>query len=270
MINYNGKITQPKLVHSLNRAFKYADALFETLKVTNLKIQFSEDHYFRLMASMRMLRMEIPMHFNLEFFESEILKTLKENNLTTARVRLTVYRKGEGLYLPKENDVNYVIEVSNLPIFKNTFYEVDLYKDFYVTTDLLATLKTTSKQINILASIYASENNLDNCILLNTNKYVSEFINGNFFMVKDKVVKTPSLNQGCVKGIIRKKVIELLKRHPEFTIEETQISPFEIQKADELFLTNAIVGILPINKYRKKEFSVETTHRLQEMLQDLV
>lgn len=272
MINYNGQIIKltSKIIPPLNRAFKYADALFETIKVINNKIVFSEDHYFRLMASMRMLRMEIPMHFTLEFFEAEIKKTLQENNLTTARVRATVYREGEGLYLPTSNNISFIIEVANLSVIKKSSYKVDLYKDFYVATDTLFTLKTTSKQINVLASIYALENKLNNCILLNTNKYVAEFINGNFFLIKDKLVKTPALNQGCIKGIVRKKIIELLKKHPEFTIEETKISPFEMQKADEIFLTNAITGIQPITTYRKKEFGTETSERLQEMLIDLV
>ena len=69
-----------------------------------------EDHYFRLMASMRMLRMEIPMSFTLEFFENELINTVKQNNLENARVRFTVFRKEGGLYNPTTNGISYLIE----------------------------------------------------------------------------------------------------------------------------------------------------------------
>jgi branched-chain amino acid aminotransferase len=70
MINFNGNIVSVEN-NSLytNRGFLYGDAVFETLKIVDKKILFWEDHYFRLMASMRIIRMEIPMHFTLEFFE---------------------------------------------------------------------------------------------------------------------------------------------------------------------------------------------------------
>ena len=76
MININGKLLfeQNIKLSTENRGFKYGDAIFETIKVSNNRIIFWEDHYFRLMASMRMLRMKIPMEFTLEFLQKEILK----------------------------------------------------------------------------------------------------------------------------------------------------------------------------------------------------
>ncbi len=102
--------------------------------------------------------------------------------------------------------------------------------------------------LNTLASIFADENDLDNCILLNEKKGVVEVTNGNIFVVKGNVVKTPALTEGCIKGIVRIKVIEILFKNKDFTIEETSISPFEIQKADEVFITNAIIGVQPVTE----------------------
>ena len=78
MINFNGALIDPENIKlsSENRGFKYGDAIFESVKVMHKKVVFWEDHYFRLMASMRMLRMKIPMEFTLEFLEQEILKTV--------------------------------------------------------------------------------------------------------------------------------------------------------------------------------------------------
>jgi len=262
MINFNGKILGNESVISVeNRGFSYGDALFETIKVSLGKLLFWEDHYFRLMASMRIMRMEIPMNFTMEFLEAQIIETLSVNQLldVSSRVKLFVYRINGGLYLPESNDVNFVITAKQIEndfyLLNVDFFEIDLFKDYYITPSLLSTLKTNNKAINVIGSIFAKENKLDNCLLLNTNKNVVEALNGNIFIVKDNYIKTPPLKDGCLKGVMRKQIIEILELTPEFKIEEDSISPFELLKADEIFLTNVITGIQPVSKYRKKIFT---------------
>ncbi|WP_298883293.1 aminotransferase class IV [uncultured Polaribacter sp.] len=265
MINFNGSLTNPEniKISSENRAFKYGDAIFETVKVMNKKVVFWEDHYFRLMASMRMLRMKIPIEFTLEFLEQEILKTVAvQNDLPSYRVRLNVFRKDGGLYTPKTNKIDYTIEVKENTFKTKENYSLDLYKDFYNYSGLLSTIKTNNRMLNTLASIFAEENDLDNCILLNEKKGVVEVTNGNIFIIKGSVIKTPALEEGCIKGVIRKKVISILSKNKEYTIEETSISPFEIQKADEVFITNSIMGVQPVTSYKKKTFKTEFGNKI--------
>jgi branched-chain amino acid aminotransferase len=269
MINHNSKLVsknQP-ILSNQNRGFKYGDGVFETLKIVNSNIVFFEAHYFRLMASMRMLRMEIPQNFTLEYLESEILKTTNANNLdTSARVRLTVYRKDGGLYNPTSNEIDFLIEVSELVVIRKDVYKVELYKDFHVYSGLLSTLKTTNRILNVVASIFTSENEYDTCLFLNEKKQLVEAIHGNIFLVFDTKIVTPSIKEGCIKGIIRKKIIELLQKHSDFTVEEREISPFELQKADELFITNSIIDIQQVTNYRKKVYRTETSLRILELL----
>ena len=269
MINHNGNIktNSVSLLDFTNRGFNYGDALFETVRMSNGKLLFWEDHYFRLMASMRIMRMEIPMTFNLEFFEDEINKLLDSNSsLVSARVKIIIYRKGNGLYKPELNDIEYLISIKSL---ENSIYElssasylIDLYKDNFVSPSILSTIKTNNKAINVLGSIYAKENGYDNCLLLNTNKNVIEALNSNLFIVKDKTIKTPPLSDGCLKGVMRKQIIDILKVIPEYEIIESSISPFELQKADEMFLTNVITGIQPVTNYRKKKYSSSIAQEL--------
>ncbi|MCB0373080.1 MAG: aminotransferase class IV [Muricauda sp.] len=270
MVNYNGNFFSGEatiLTHD-NRGLKYGDALFETLRCVNDTLFFWEDHYFRLMASMRILRMEIPMEFTLEFLEEEIKKTVSQNSgLGDAlRVRLTIFRNPGGMYNPTTNDISYLIEVSPLKspfyLVSDEPYEVELFKDFYVNKDMLSNLKTTNKILNVVASVYADENGYDNCLLVNSDKNVVEAINGNLFLVKGTQVKTPPLNDGCLDGIIRKKLVEIIGATEGLELVEESISPFELQKADELFLTNSIVGIQSIGKYRKKEFGNDVAKSL--------
>lgn len=272
MVNFNGiMIDKSKaMLNANNRVFNYGDGLFETIKIVNSKIYFLEDHYFRLMASMRMLRMEIPLNFTMEFFESELLKTATENKLESARVRLTVFRKDGGLYNPISNQIDYLIVASPLHILVKENYCVDLFKDYYLNSDILSTLKTTNKITNVLASIYASENGFDNCILVNERKQVVEAINGNIFVVKGNTIKTPSITEGCIKGITRKKIIELVSKSEDYLIEETEISPFDLQKADEIFITNVIVGIQPITQYKKATFNTKVSKELTLALNKLI
>lgn len=262
-INHNGffQASDADVISVENRAFKYGDAVFDTLKYTNQKLLFWEEHYLRLMAGMRILRMEIPLSFTLEFLEDEIIKTLEINDLknSSARVRVTVFRHKGGLYAPQTNDVDYIIEVQKLtsPFYElnENPYEVELFKDFYIQADLLANVKHTNKLINIVGSVFAQENDYQNCILLNNSKNIAGALNGNLFLVMGNTLKTPPLTDGCLNGITRKILLKMLSKVSDFEVVETSISPFELQKADELFITNSIVGIQPVTKYRKKEYA---------------
>lgn len=276
MINFNGNIV-PSDNNLLvdNRAFLYGDGVFETLKIVDNKILFFEDHYFRLMSSMRIVRMEIPMNFTMEYLEEQVLSLVRNNNIqSSARVRITVYRNNGGYYLPKDKTVSFLINAVALesPIYKiekNT-YEVDLYKDFYVTKQLLSSIKSTNKIINITGSVFAEENGLENCLLLNDGKNVIEALNGNIFMLLGNKLVTPPVSEGCLNGVMRKQVLALARKIESLEVVEEPISPFDLQRASELFITNVITGIQPISKYRKKDFESKLANELLVKLNTLV
>ncbi|MDI6034606.1 aminotransferase class IV [Flavobacterium sp. LB2P84] len=276
MINFNGTIvSEDANILTQNRAFLYGDAVFETVKILNNKILFLEDHYFRLMSSMRVVRMEIPMNFTMEYLEEQILSLVAKNQMVnSSRARITVYRNEGGYYLPQNNTVSFLIhaialENTSYSIEKKQ-YEVDLYKDFYITKQLLSSIKTTNKIINVTGSIFANENGLDNCLLLNDSKNVVEALQGNIFMLLGNKLITPPVSEGCLNGVMRKQILSLAKRIENLEVVEEVISPFDLQKADELFITNVIKGIQPITQYRKKVFttaiSVQLTEKLNEMI----
>ncbi|SHN04337.1 aminotransferase class IV [Flavobacterium xinjiangense] len=276
MINFNGTIvSQDANILKQNRAFLYGDAVFETVKIISNKILFLEDHYFRLMSSMRVIRMEIPMNFTMEYFEEQILSLVGNNSLSdSSRARITVYRNDGGYYLPNDNSVSFLIHavaLENVSYFiEKKEYEVDLYKDFYVTKQLLSSIKTTNKIINITGSIYARENGLDNCVLLNDSKNVVEVLQGNIFMLIGNRLITPPVSEGCLNGVMRKQILGLAKKIDHLKVVEEAISPFDLQKADELFITNVIKGIQPITKYRKKTFTTNVANQLVQMLNEMI
>ncbi len=276
MINYNGEIlNSDTTLSNSNRAFLYGDGVFETLKIVNNKILFLEDHYFRLMASMRIVRMQIPATFTMEFLENEILTLVNKLEIKdSTRIRFTVFRNDGGFYLPKTRSVSYIIQASALDIkeyqFSNESYEVDLYKDFFISKQLLSTIKTTNKMIHITGSIFADENGFQNCLLLNNEKNIVEALNGNLFMLLQNKLITPPISEGCLNGIMRKQIIQIAKKIQNIEVVEEIISPFDLQKADELFITNVISGVQSITKYRKKEFKNNLAKELLEKLNELI
>lgn len=277
MINYNGNLTENTNISvEQNRGFLYGDAVFETLKVVDGKILFAEDHYFRLMASMRIVRMEIPMYFTMEYMEEQVKNLAVALNISSScRARLTFFRKSGGFYLPTTNDSEFIITAEALPeplysFTENSIYEVDLFKDFYVTKQLLSTIKSTNKMVQITGSIYAHENGLDNCLLINDEKNVIEALQGNVFLLKDKKLVTPPVTDGCLNGIMRKQVLAIARKTEGLEVSEESISPFELQKADEIFITNVIKGIQPITKYRKKEYGNTLASELTKKLNVLI
>ncbi len=270
MINFNTIIENQENNLASNRAFLYADALFDTLVFKNNEIIFSEAHYFRLLASMRQLRMEIPHYFTQEFWEKEILKTIQSNKLDDTRVRTTIFRESDGLYTPKKNTIQFVIQTSPLNYITKQKYSLGIYKDNYLNTSSLNTIKTTNRIQNVLASIYAKENEFDTCILLNHKKQIAEVIHANIFIVFGTQIKTPALTEGCINGIVRNKVIDLITKIPDLNVVEGEISPYELQQATEVFITNSVIGIQPVTHYKKKVYDKKVAELLQERLQSLI
>jgi branched-chain amino acid aminotransferase len=107
-------------------------------------------------------------------------------------------------------------------------------------------------------------------LLLNDSKNVVEAIQGNVFMIVGNKLITPPVSEGCLNGVMRKQILEIAKKIASLEVVEEVISPFDLQKADELFVTNVIKGIQPITKYRKKDFDVVIAKVLLEKLNSIV
>jgi branched-chain amino acid aminotransferase len=270
MINLNGTLVPAgdACIPIDNRGLYYGDSVFETIRCYQGKPLFFEDHYFRLMSGMRILRMDIPQSFTPEYLEEQIVQIAHTNKSVHQRVRLTVWRDAAGYYTPHSNNVGYSMTVNAL---ENSYIDkpipdVELFKDYYVQKNLLGTIKAANKHIHILAGIYGKENGFDDMLLLNEDKNVTEAIAGNIFLRDGNVIKTPPTSDGCLNGIMRNKVVEQLKKMANYNVVEESISPFELQRADELFITNVIHGLQSVKQYRKKSFVSDAAIELRSLL----
>ena len=270
MINFNGIITDQSDQLINNRAFLYGDSVFETLRIIDNKIVFWEDHYFRLMSSMRIIRLDIPDNYTPDFLQKNILKLHKMVSKNGhSRIRINVFRFSEGKYTPDNNKSSFMISCNEIssPEFKinNGKYVVDLYKDYYLDNQLISSIKTNNKIINVVASIYAKENGLNNCVLLNKDKMVAEFINSNIFIIKNDQIFTPTIKSGCLNGVLRKNLINILKKS-SYSISERDISTFDLTQSDEVFGTNVTQGLFCVTNYRKKIYSNNQSQEIIKLL----
>ena len=270
MINFNGTITDQSDQLINNRAFLYGDSVFETLRIIDNKIVFWEDHYFRLMSSMRIIRLDIPDNYTPDFLQKNILKLHKKVSKNGhSRIRINVFRFSEGKYTPDNNKSSFMISCNEIssPEFKinNGKYVVDLYKDYYLDNQLISSIKTNNKIINVVASIYAKENGLNNCVLLNKDKMVAEFINSNIFIIKNDQIFTPTIKSGCLNGVLRKNLINILKKS-SYSISERDISTFDLTQSDEVFGTNVIQGLFCVTNYRNKIYSNNQSQQIIKLL----
>ncbi len=276
VINYNGEL-MPAREFNLsvnNRSFRYGDGLFESMRCENGRILFWEDHYFRVMGSMCMLRMEIPSNLNMDYLHDLLLETVKKNDLLegNCRIRLNFWRKGGGLYTPKDRSVDFLVECEAL---NSSAFEViekglsaDVYYDHKKAKSDLSSIKSNNGILYVLASIFAEESELDQVFIQNTDQHIIESQNSNIFVVKDNVLITPDVKEGCLDGIMRKQIITVAEAL-KVEVKYDPIRNYELSSADEIWVSNAISGVQYISKYKNKEYQSTLMERFIPELHEL-
>ena len=251
-------------------AFIQHNVLTETIAIQQNKILFWEEHYLRLMASMRILRMEIPLSFTLEYLSEKIIALTSSfsKHDFNGRVQLNVVKMAQPSIEQAVPPTAYsitafpTVEGEETLILRNTSQPIDLYKDHYLSTGLYTTLESAAQQWRDMAWTYVHENDYCDGIVLNTEKHLVESLRGALFLIKGNKISTPALDQGCRKSVYRKHLLTVLSKAEAFEITEEAISPFSIQKADELFVLDDAKGIYSIAQYRKKKFQTLQTEKI--------
>jgi branched-chain amino acid aminotransferase len=252
-----------------NRGFRYGDALFESIRVIDGKPCSLEDHFIRLKKGMSVLKMHSA---NISFNElkEQIVKLIEKNHIKKGgRVRLTVFRSGEGLYTPENEGKSYAIEAQpfedNDYVLNENGLSIDVYNELRRSKNILSQIKTTNNIPNVLAGIYTKESGLDDCIILNDQGRIVEALSSNIFLYKNNNLYTPSLDEGCLDGIMRKQVLKVAK-DMNINVFEGMVNGSMLLQADELFLTNAIRGVKWVVSYRQKRYFNKAAKEILEHL----
>ena len=276
MVNINGEIypNDDAFISIFNTSLISGDLIFENLIVSSNKVLFYEEHYFNLLSSMRILKIKIPMSFTPEFLEEQLLSLYIKSGFVNEKILMRILICNNVATNINPTSVNYYIyDAHKIDYSINNFekYTLDVFKDYFKNTGLLSNLTTNNQLIQRIGLRYCEENDFNDCVILNNSKIISETLNGNIFMIMNDKVLTPSLKDGSNNNVIRSKIIELVNNDIEgYEIIEQPLSVFDIQKSDELFISNINFGIQAVRKFRKKVFTDKITSLIKNKLTLLV
>lgn len=246
-----------------NRAFLFGDSVSVYFFVRNGQLVLGEECYFFLMASMRKMRMNIPLSFTLEYFVQILEQKITEVQLDNAVIHFVVYRNDDGFPLPKSPSQFFINALSTDDIFTiKGSLEVDLLKEISVNTHILSNIQTHCPE-NIYAQIYAQENDLDELILLNPNKRIARGIFGNFLFLEGNTFRIPKQTEGAYISPLMESFVTFVHKNRLGDIDQAEMSPFESQKADEILFVSDQKGIFSVSKIRNKAFD---NQRLKEIV----
>ncbi|MFC0771857.1 aminotransferase class IV [Terrimonas alba] len=258
----NGKMVtgSDPLLLADNRSYRYGDGLFETIKVVNKKISLEAYHFERLFQSLAMMHFKIPSLFTRDKIRQEVVSLCAKNRCDElARVRFSVFR-GNGGINESLDDLQYLIECWPLNNSFNYLNEnglvIDICPDIRKSCDKFSTIKSANFLPYVMAALHAKENQLNDAIVLNVHDRIADSSVANIFIVKGDKLKTPSLSEGCVNGVMRKFLLDNFKGSGvNLVIEEAGLSVEDLSSADEVFLTNAISGIKWVKRFRDKTYT---------------
>ncbi|HZX57216.1 MAG TPA: aminotransferase class IV [Mucilaginibacter sp.] len=247
-INFNGEIlaADSKLLSVANRAFRYGDGLFESMRLMKGQLKFADLHADRLQRGMKALKIDGYSQMDTWFLKEKVEQLASRNKTRHGRLRLTVYRDSEGLYTPTQNKMGYCLEL--VPMDEPRYFLndkgliMDIFTELKKPTNYLSNIKTCNSLIYVLAGIFKTQNKLDDTFLLNQDGNLCEAGSSNIFVWYQSHLYTPALSEGCVEGVMRQVVIKLAKQS-NIPFTEAQINPDILYEADEVFLTNAAKGI---------------------------
>ena len=253
-----------------NRAFRYGDGLFESIWYSEGLIPFLHQHLARLARGMKLLGYKPCDCLNEENMHQMIVELCQKNEIeASARIRLSVFRKDGGLYAPETDEFDFIIEAVAL---ENQDFQlsskgliIGIAKTIFKPLSPLSEIKTSNALVQVVAAREAKKKKWNDAILLNERGTISEATSSNLFIVKGKTIFTPPIEDGAMDGIIRQQ-ISLLVKESDFKLRVKSLKAEDLKTADEIFLTNAIRGIIWVVGYDKKRFFNVAAKQLNQLL----
>ena len=266
MICLNGNFTDSEA--AINRAMLFGDGFFESMRIQKNEILLEEFHLQRIKTSCELLQLNCTETF-LQELKSNIHQTITANQLNDhARVRVSIYRAGTGLYASTSNEINYLISANALDNFyhwADKGLNIHFYEEQVKAAGKYSCIKSLSGQLYVMASIYAQQHNFDEVVILNYHQNCIEGNTSNLFTISNNNIYTPPVSDGCVDGVFKNFLIALLQKN-NFKIEIRSISQKDLLNADEVFFCNAVRGIRWVNNLGGKTFSHNITQSIFDLL----
>lgn len=272
-ISHNGQIIPESKFHinSSNRAFRYGDGFFETIRTRAIEPYFWKTHWKRISFALSLLAMEKDDIFTADYLKDEIGRLIKKAKLfKDNRVRISFWRKHGGLYTPTNNGFEFLIEVTPLADYGYPLNDkglaIGIHYQFPKSTSKLSLIKSLNCQPLIMAGIYKEKKTWNEVLITNDKGLIIEALSSNIFCIKNNIVITPSLDSGCVDGVMRRQVIDLAVDNRFGVMEVEGLTENTLEDAEEIFITNAIKGIQWVVALGDKRYYYQKARNLSRAL----
>ena len=236
---------------------------FETMAASQGQVLFFDRHWKRFQHGIDRLGLRLP---DRETIEGGLHELITENAFETEarlRVRLTAFSVDDAGH----TCTTLVASVMDTPVSSIEATLLDWQRNEH---NAITGIKSTSYAENTLAYREALSNGFDEALLLDSKGNLSEGSRSNVFLVRNGKILTPSLESGCLPGITRGLVLELIDKW-NIPLHEGKVASHEIFMAEEVFLTNATLGICPVSRLDDRELRLgPVTETLRKAYQHLV
>lgn len=249
-----------------DRGFQYGDGLFETIEVINGTPVFLDQHLHRLFKGCKKLLIPAPAE---EILKKEALQLVKGSASSVLKLNITRGSGGRGYRQPETIEPTRLFSLHPFPDYPESFRSQGINARFCDTrlglNPSLAGIKHMNRLEQVMARSEWNNSDIQEGIMMDDNGCVVEGTMSNVFVVKQNILYTPLLEQCGVEGIVRKILIQLAKKN-QIQVVEKQMTKQELLSADELFVSNSIIGLWPIKKIAGQHYKIG---RLTDKLQSL-
>jgi len=270
-VNLNGTYySAGKLISTGNRAFLYGDSVFESIRFDG-DVRLWSGHYARLLKAAAAVGYDFAPWWTEDYFRYEIRKTVQLNKLTSARVRLILFRDEESMgYTPNGDKCSYLIDVDEVegtayPVSKEGLH-IGLYEDSRKYPSPLSPFKTGQSMLYVMAARKARNEAWDEILILNHEERICESSSGNIWIVKDGKIATPPIEEFGISGVMRDYLLHMLPKNG-MEVQEIPLRKEDLQLADEIWISNAVRGVRWVAKWDFRKYGSEVANQIQLLLQ---
>ena len=223
-------------------SYQFVYGLFETIRCESGIPLFFEEHYKRLNHSANEIKMPFPV--DMEEIKGWIKDVISANKLTNARVKIIISKRAE----EKFNVFILAVPLENLP----SSYSLIAKKLDRDPKSVSFRNKTTSRADSYVAYTEAIQNGYNDALYLNSKNELVECTRANIFLVMQDKIITPFLESGILSGVTRAKILHIAKKEG-IQIEEKNVHSLYLNRAQSVFITNAIIGIMPVSRIKLED-----------------
>ena len=245
-----------------SEALNFGYSIFETVKVKNSGFGFLREHLDRLNSSFKLLGIDEKLEF--EDIERICRRTVEINEFEDGALKILAAKTGKGI------DTVVSLRKADYPEEKyEKGFRLLISEVRRNEKSVMPKVKSSNYLDNIFEKRKAAEKGYDDILFLNTEGKVAETAIANIFFLKDGNLFTPDTDSGILNGIVREKILEIAE-NTGIKTEEGKFSLEDLKNADEVFLTNSLMGVMPVSEIAGREYDFKDITGIRKKYEEIL